>query len=72
MSPEPRRRHVLAAAGALTLGAGAASCGPRPEPELPDVPDITLPTYQPLEGLAPDLVGNADGLHDAYLTVPDS
>lgn len=71
MRREPRRRHVLAAAGALALGVGASSCGPRPEPEIPDVPDVTLPTYQPLEGLAPDLPGNADGLHDVYLTVPE-
>ncbi|MGP5921554.1 sugar ABC transporter substrate-binding protein [Brachybacterium alimentarium] len=71
MRPEPRRRHVLAAAGALALGAGAAACGPRPQPEIPDVPDVTLPTYQPLEGLTPDLPGNAEGLHDVYLTVPD-
>lgn len=71
MRLEPRRRHVLATAGALAVGAGAASCGPRPEPEIADVPDVTLPTYQPLEGLAPDLPGTTDGLQDAYLTVPE-
>ncbi|GAA1491267.1 sugar ABC transporter substrate-binding protein [Brachybacterium sacelli] len=71
MRHEPRRRHVLAAAGALALGTGAAACGSRPVPEIPDVADVTLPTYRPLEGLTPDLPGSSEGLHDVYLTVPD-
>ncbi|MFC0672396.1 sugar ABC transporter substrate-binding protein [Brachybacterium hainanense] len=67
-----RRRDVLAAgvAGTVALGAAACSGGSTQEGGAEASADVTLPTYQPIEGLSPDLPGNEQGLHNVYLQAP--
>ncbi|WP_114853417.1 sugar ABC transporter substrate-binding protein [Brachybacterium sp. YJGR34] len=72
---EIRRRDLLTLTGAAAVAAGAASCGgdsSRADGGAGASAELTLPTYQPLEGLTPDLEGNEDGLHNVYLKAPES
>ncbi|GAB2541475.1 type 2 periplasmic-binding domain-containing protein [Brachybacterium huguangmaarense] len=73
MSIEVRRRTVLAAGGAAAIAAGAAACGGGSTTSggASKSADVTLPTYQALEGLTPDLEGSEDGLHSVFLKAPE-
>lgn len=71
---ELRRRDLLTLTGAAALTAGATSCGGgggRQDGGAEASADVTLPTYQALDGLTPDLEGNEDGLHNVYLQAPE-
>lgn len=82
----PRRRFLQGvSAGALVAATGAlVACTPEDaappgdgathggQPgENPNV-GISLPTYQKLEPVAPDLPGDAEGVPDAFFTFPES
>ncbi|AXK46984.1 sugar ABC transporter substrate-binding protein [Brachybacterium saurashtrense] len=74
MPVEIRRRDLLALTGAAALTTGAAACGDgtsRQGGGAEASAELTLPTYQPLEGLAPDLPGNEEGLHNVFLKAPE-
>lgn len=75
MSFEIRRRSMLALGGAAAVTAGAAACGgsggSSSEGGAEASANLELPTYQPVEGLTPDLPGNEDGLHNVFLKAPE-
>lgn len=75
MSIEIKRRSLLAA-GAATAALAAGGCSSKSgsaNNKAGQISDqVTMPTYKALEGLKPDLPGNADGLHDVYLKAPES
>lgn len=67
------RRTLLATGGAAALAMGAVACGGSSSSSggAQKSSELTLPTYQALEGLAPDLEGNEQGLHNVYLKAPE-
>ncbi|GAA1730987.1 sugar ABC transporter substrate-binding protein [Brachybacterium phenoliresistens] len=75
MTFTPNRRHVLGAGMASALALGATACGGGSGGSsggggAEASAELTLPTYQPIEGLTPDLPGNEQGLHNVYLQAP--
>lgn len=73
MRIEIRRRDFLTLSGAAAVAAGAAACGDRGATQSGGAAasaNVELPTYKAIEGLNPDLPGNEQGLHNAYLKAP--
>ncbi|PMC74887.1 sugar ABC transporter substrate-binding protein [Brachybacterium sp. UMB0905] len=70
---EIRRRDLFALTGAAAVATGAAACGGGTTQEGGAEASATLelPTYQPIEGLTPDLPGNEEGLHNVFLKAPE-
>ena len=71
---EIRRRDLFALSGVAAVATGAAACssgGGSQSVGAAASADAELPTYQPLEGLTPDLPGNEDGLHNTFLKAPE-
>lgn len=72
---EIRRRDLFALTGAAAVAAGATSCGGGgsggQDGGAEASASLELPTYQPIEGLTPDLPGNEDGLHNVFLQAPE-
>lgn len=77
MRIEIRRRDLFALSGAAAVAVGATSCGKggggagQGNGGAEASANLELPTYQPIEGLTPDLEGNEDGLHNVYLKAPE-
>lgn len=71
---EVRRRDLFTIGAAAAAATGLASCGGGASNQQGGAErsaEITLPTYQPLEGLKPDLEGNEEGLHNVFLKAPE-
>lgn len=69
-----RRRDLFTLTGAAAVALGTASCGGGASGGgggAEASASVTLPTYQPIEGLSPDLPGNEDGLHNVFLKAPE-
>jgi putative aldouronate transport system substrate-binding protein len=74
MRLEIRRRDLFALTGAAAVAAGATACGGGGSAQSGGAEasaSLELPTYQPLEGLTPDLPGNEEGLHNVFLRAPE-
>ncbi|MGO1200048.1 MAG: sugar ABC transporter substrate-binding protein [Dermabacteraceae bacterium] len=71
---EIRRRDLFALTGAAAVATGAAACGGDGGSQgggAEASAQLELPTYQPLEGLTPDMEGNEEGLHNVFLKAPE-
>lgn len=71
---EIRRRDLFTLTGAAAVAGTATACGGGgggQDGGAEASASLELPTYQPLDGLAPDLEGNEEGLHNVYLKAPD-
>lgn len=68
-TPRVTRRHLLgASAGALLLS--ACSTRPATDPQPDPAKAVDLPTYDKLIGAPPDLLGDATGVPDGFLSYP--
>ena len=71
---EIRRRDLFALTGAAAVATGATACGGGSSSKdggAEASATLELPTYQPIEGLTPDLPGNEEGLHNVFLKAPE-
>lgn len=73
MRIEVNRRNLLAGSGAAAIAGAVAACGGGSSVGgggAKASSNVDLPTFQPFEGLTPDLPGNEQGLHNGFLKAP--
>ncbi len=65
------RRTVMMGAAALAVSSAACTTGPAKGPDAGVQGDgVTLPTYQPVDAVEPDLPGDAAGVPQGFLKYP--